>query len=139
MASIFLWQWFKLYFWKLHKKSVLLVKTFFILLLFFFAAFFKIRTPILNKIGHYSAFFWHIYSTMHPYWLLMSLKKLKKNENFRKLWNFDFVIFFRFVSCLIWIEELSNDWITWHSARLFVWHWHSRCILISGRELINFF
>ena len=81
-------------------------------LLLIFSQFFKIRTSILTKLGHYLAFCWQFYGAMHPSWLLMSPRKFwKKNEIFQKLWNFEFSKFFKFVFCLIRIEEPENNWI----------------------------
>ena len=54
----------------------------------YFRSFFKFSTPILAKLGHCSAIFWHFEGAMHALWLLMTPRKFWKKK--WKCFNFSF-------------------------------------------------
>ena len=106
----------------------------------FFCCSFKISTSILTKLRLFSAFSRHFYGAMRSLWLLMSLRKFWKN-NWKFSRNGKILIFliknFKFISCLIWIEELDNDWI----IRPHAWFWirlANQCFHTSGPDFIDF-
>ena len=95
-GTVYLWQWWKLLFWKLHKISIWLVKKKFCCNFF---RCFLITSHILMKLRQYSVLLRHFSCAMNQEWWFM--KKNNWKQDFKFFTNWEFLIFQNFSKCIL--------------------------------------
>ena len=108
-VSVYLWGWWKLHIWKLHKISVLLAKKIFLLPIFF-ATFFSITNYILIKLRYFLtlSFIFYLFNgfVIKVYAVKYNFKKVEKCQKLSK--NVKFWVFLNGFLALIWFNSLVN-------------------------------